>query len=319
MARKPRHTDRDRLPYDNAEPYIIEMDKPGLNWVPLRFAPQRYQSISEPFGKRTLTGDAIEAFVLKTVKDPSIVECTLESFTSFSIHCSRQVGKEEVTEFVHVAPYAPREWTDSYDGTTRPAYEPIVDVIVAVWAQMEARFRTAHRLGDCRILARYGSPVAEHFTAVTPDAFAAFTVIDWKNGIAQSVTGDRLYSIHAASPSKHDQKALGFIREFERSPLKLQVGQYLYLHHRNGLVGHKVTASIIKKIREHCFGKALDNRLDEKTIRDAYKLFRDLLSSRPSTELLDRIEFRSVKPRRKNAAGSHGQTAGLGPEKTAEA
>lgn len=54
----------------------MEMDKPGLNWTPVRFAPLRYQAISGPFRKHTLTGEAIEAFVLETVKDPSIIHPT---------------------------------------------------------------------------------------------------------------------------------------------------------------------------------------------------------------------------------------------------
>jgi hypothetical protein len=312
MARKPRHVDRDRLLDDNAEPHVMEMDKPGLNWTPVRFAPLRYQVVSKPFRKQTLTPEAIEAFVTETVKDSSFIACELEGFSFL-------VDEEGELKLAIVAPHAPLEMVDAVDGRVPPVSEAIAVRIAAAWAQMETRFRAAHRLGDCRVLARSGSPVAEHFTAVVPDAFAAFKIIDWRNGVAESVTGDRLYSIHAAPPSKNDQKTLGFVREFESSPLKLQVGQYLYLHHRNGLVGDKVTGSIIKKIRVHCFGKEVDHRLDEKTIRDAYKLFRELLSRKPSAEMLNRLEFRSVKSRKKKAAGSQKQTAGLGPGKTTRA
>jgi hypothetical protein len=298
MAKKPRHPEHDLLVRDNSEPRIIEMDKPSLDWLPLRLAPQHFQSISGPFRNQALTSDAIEEFVRTSVAGPSIIKCALYFSEFFAIQYSSQADEETATEVVHVAPYAPHEWIDPDNGTIRPALEAIADRVGAVWTQMEERFRSAHRLGDCRVMVRDGSPLSQHFTAITPEAFAAFKIIDWKNGIAESMTGDRLYSIFAAPPPKQDQKALSFVREFERSPLKLQVGQYLYLHHRNGLVGDKVTAKIMKDIRVHCFGKEV-NRLDEKTIRAAYKLFRNLVSAQPSAEMLQRLAFRSAMPQKK--------------------
>lgn len=165
MARKPRHAEHERLVGRNSEPLVIEMDRPGTSWTPIRFAPLRFQAVATPMGKRTLTGEAIEAFVGEAVKDPSIIKCKLAFFEFLAIHFTPKVGNEEVTELIHVLPHAPREWTDSYDGTARGASEDIVDLIVAMWARMEGRFRSAHRLGDCRVLARCGSPVAEHFTS----------------------------------------------------------------------------------------------------------------------------------------------------------
>ncbi|MCF8477657.1 MAG: hypothetical protein K9G60_11560 [Pseudolabrys sp.] len=297
MAKKPRHPAHDRLVGDTSDPHIIEMDKPGLNWLPLRLAPQRFQSISGPFRKQTLTADAIEEFVRTAVTGPSIIKCALDFSEFFAIHYSSPTYKDAVTEIVHVAPYAPRDWIDSDNGAIRPADEAIADRIAAVWVQMEARFRSAHKLGDCRVLARSGSPVAEHFTAVLPDAFAAFKIMDWRNGIAESVSGDRLYSIYAAPPSKHDQKALEFVREFENSPVKLRVGQYFYRHHPEGLVGGVIRGALMTRIKDACFDQAAFGKIDEKTIRDAYKLFCKLLSSQPSAELLRRIEFRSSAPR----------------------
>lgn len=117
--------------------------------------------------------------------------------------------------------------------------------------------------------------------------------------------GARLYSIHVAPPSKSDQKVLSLIREFERSPLKLRVGQYLYLHHRDGLVGDRISNSLMQEIRVHVFGKDVDGKLDEKTIRDAYRLFRQLLSSRPSPEMLARIHFGAVEPHKAKAPVTH--------------
>jgi integrase len=179
MARKPRHVDRDRLLDDNAEPHVMEMDKPGLNWTPVRFAPLRYQVVSKPFRKQTLTPEAIEAFVTETVKDSSFIACELEGFSFL-------VDEEGELKLAIVAPHAPLEMVDAVDGRVPPVSEAIAVRIAAAWAQMETRFRAAHRLGDCRVLARSGSPVAEHFTAVVPDAFAAFKIIDWRNGVAES-------------------------------------------------------------------------------------------------------------------------------------
>ena len=50
------------------------MDKLGLNWTRVRFASLCYQAIATPMGKRTLTSEAIEAFVREMVKAPSIIE-----------------------------------------------------------------------------------------------------------------------------------------------------------------------------------------------------------------------------------------------------
>jgi hypothetical protein len=77
MAKRPRDPDLDRLLDDNAEPYIIEMDKPGPDWSPVRYAPMHYQAISRSFWKQTLTSKSIEAFVTETVMDPSFIACEL--------------------------------------------------------------------------------------------------------------------------------------------------------------------------------------------------------------------------------------------------
>jgi hypothetical protein len=85
--------------------------------------------------------------------DSSIIKCGIEFSEFFAIDYSSQVDQEEVTELVHVAPSAPREWINSDNGAFRPTSEAIVDRIVAVWTKMEAGFRSAHRLGDDCLLA----------------------------------------------------------------------------------------------------------------------------------------------------------------------
>ncbi len=100
-------------------------------------------------------------------------------------------------------------------------------------------------------------------------------------------------------PSQHDQKALVFVREFESLPAKLRIDQHFYQHHPKGLVGSVIRGSLIKRIQGKCFDPEEFGKIDEKTIRDAYKLFCNLLSTKPSTELLTRIGFRSVEQRKK--------------------
>ncbi|HZL41310.1 MAG TPA: hypothetical protein VFC45_13655 [Pseudolabrys sp.] len=288
---------------ERSEPHIIEMDRPGRDWIPIRGAPAQFQAIQRPFRKRTASSDTIREFAEEALQEPRFIAFSDDGLVL--LLGSEHVSGEQGPGLDQIAPYAPHEAIDGSDGRVRPVSGEFATRITKLWEQMEIRFRTAHRVGDCRVLARCGSPIAERFTSLAPDVFDAFKIIDWQNGVAVSLAGDRLYSIHAAPPSAHDEKTLAIIRDFEHSPLKLQVGQYLYLHHPNGLVGDKVTGSIIKKIRVHCFGKDINGKLDEKTIRDAYKLFRKLLSSKPSAELLERIEFRSVKPRKKKAAGAN--------------
>lgn len=283
---------------DASEPLVNEMDKPGIGWIPIRCAPIQYQAIEMNYWKRTLTSKAIVDFAKKAVGDPGFIgfyevdptrRRSGEKQGSIVLLGAQGIGGEAGPGTDLVFPYAPYEAIDSADGSLRPVAENVAARICALWTEMEIRFRTAHRIGDCRVLARCGSPIAEHFTSLAPDVFDAFKLIDWRNGVGVSLAGDRLYSIHAAAPA--NQKAVALVRQFENSPLKLCVGQYLCRHHPNGLVGDKITSPIIRKIRQHCIGTKDRGRLDEKTIREAYKLFRDLLSSKPSAELMSRIQF----------------------------
>lgn len=268
-----------------SEPHINEMDRPGHDWIPIRSAPAIFQATHRPFRKQTAGSEAILAFAKNILEEPTFIGFSEEGSILLLGLCGKGSG------FDSIAPYSPHQAVDSINGQIISVKEDFAARIDKLWEKMEARFRTAHRVGNCRVMARCGSPIAEHFTSLAPDVFDAFKIIDWRNGVAVSVAGDRLYSIYAACPSEHDQNILDLISEFENSPLKVRVGQYFYRHHREGLVGDKITNALIKNIRSDIVGVNAEGKLDEKTIRHAYKLFRELLSHRPSAEMLSRISF----------------------------
>lgn len=293
VAKTSRNAERDRFVGRNTEPRIIAMDKPGPTWTAIRFAPLSYQAAPAVFRKQTLSFEQIDAFVKDEVRDPLFDECMVDrDLGCFALSTTYEIEEDDpIDELMYVAPYPLTDEFDSAYQRLRPNYEALESKLAAVWKKMETRFRTAHQIGDCRVLARALSPLAEHFTALAPDAFAAFKITDWQNGIAENSAGDRIYSIHAAPPNTHDEKVLRIIGEFERSTLKLLVGQYFNRHHRNGLVGGRISKTLIVRIQMSCRKKADGRMIDEKTIRDAYKLFEALRLSNAPADLLARIEF----------------------------
>jgi hypothetical protein len=51
--------------------------------------------------------------------------------------------------------------------------------------------------GNWNIMARVGGPTSA-FSLITPDIWCHFEITDWARGIAESATGERLYSVHLA-------------------------------------------------------------------------------------------------------------------------
>ncbi|MGH6673436.1 MAG: hypothetical protein ACRECV_15900 [Xanthobacteraceae bacterium] len=214
-----------------------------------------------------------------------ITECVFDQPDCYEISFTDTIDGEPIKRWAWVCPYRPLELTFQDDfGPPVPAPSDIAEAISRAWSAMETRFRTSHRIGACRILARVGSATATRFTALTPEAFDAFKITDWRSGTAETARGELIYAIHAAPPARpeHESTAMILRRRFETSPMKRMVGRWFYAHHRQPLNGEIVPAEIITRIKAATVGTSAVGRLDEKTIRGAYRLFRDLIACDPS-------------------------------------
>jgi hypothetical protein len=80
--------------------------------------------------------------------------------------------------------------------------EPLFSAVESVWDSLVADFRWLAREGRLEIFARVNSPTAP-FREVAPDAFEHFEMVEWERGLAESASGERLFSVHAQRPTNH--------------------------------------------------------------------------------------------------------------------
>jgi hypothetical protein len=207
---------------DKAGPGVVVMDRPDGSWTPLRFAPFFYQASPHPLENPRMSQGRIGSFVRTSVKDPSIIECTIHWKTiGFSIsYLSHLSDDEDDTDFTHFMPYDARKEFSTTNGGLRDGCQGLVEKVESVWSEMERRFRNAVMMGHCKMLARCDRPHAPHFTEVAPEIFGLFEIKDWKSGFAESAAGDRLYAIHVAPPPSAVRTPIKF--ETDVAPPKKQ-------------------------------------------------------------------------------------------------
>jgi hypothetical protein len=185
---------------ENISSAPIAASKPAKSWTPLRFAPLRYQGNPNPLQNRRLSESQIQQFVQASVDDPSTLSCKIEwDMNCFVVRFPSNNDEHHDSDSICFVPYDARKEFSSSDGEVDEAWSVFVAQIESVWEKMEQRFRIAVRRGDCRILARCDRPHAARFTEISSDMFALYRVIDWKNGIAETSAGDRLYDIHVVA------------------------------------------------------------------------------------------------------------------------
>jgi hypothetical protein len=80
--------------------------------------------------------------------------------------------------------------------------EPLFSAVESVWDSLVRDFRWLAREGRLEIFARANSPTAP-FKEVAPDAFEHFEMVEWERGVAESSSGERLFSVHAQRPTNH--------------------------------------------------------------------------------------------------------------------
>ena len=88
------------------------------------------------------------------------------------------------------------------------------------------RLVLAIKRGNSRLLARCGSSRELQFCNVPADVFAAYRIIDWKNGVAEGEGGDRLYAVHVA-PRVGSPDELRIVRSLKASPRPYSVAAHL--------------------------------------------------------------------------------------------
>lgn len=178
----------------------IAVSKPGKSWKPLRLAPLHFQANPNPMKIRRLSHNQIGKFVQASVVDPSIIDCKIDwDINGFVVTFPSMSDEHHNSDSICFMPYDARSEFLSADGEVDEAWRVFVAQVESVWEKMEQRFRALVRSGDCRILARCDRPHAARFTEVSPAMFALYRVIDWKSGIAETLTGDRLYDIHVVA------------------------------------------------------------------------------------------------------------------------
>jgi hypothetical protein len=143
---------------------IPQIDRPDRSWTPIRFAPFKYQAApirrngpSFPYGPARLLETVIDAVVLESVKDPSIVACKIDrEALQFLLTSSQFTDGDGKPYYEYVDPFDARQQYTASDAILDPSSENLVIQIEAVWAVMEARLRCAHQYGHCGVVARAG-------------------------------------------------------------------------------------------------------------------------------------------------------------------
>jgi hypothetical protein len=85
--------------------------------------------------------------------------------------------------------------------------ESVKSIIDELQRQFERLIQVHLREGLCRVRARVGSSLAEYID-ISADAFAHFSITDWKLGVAKSLNGETLFSIHLAPVLNGEAAAL---------------------------------------------------------------------------------------------------------------
>jgi hypothetical protein len=150
---------------------------------------------------------------------------------------------------------------------------------------MEYRFRCALARRYCRLLARCGSPHAQQFTEVPADIFSLYQIVDWRNGVAQTQTGEFLYSLHVASP-RPDIASDPIWEQLSKLDKAAAVVRYLYKHpsyYIGGTITKQLRADLTTKVFPH-----QKNWIDYKTAQVAVELASKLRKMNPAASILRR-------------------------------
>lgn len=199
-----------------ADAEVIKIRSPAPGWIPLRYAPFLFQAVLRRRQSLTqlrqpnpalLSRRLIDAIVQQSV-DPGNGRCQVDRdeyrFVLFDEidYSDADVGSLPISR--SIAPFAlPEGWADD------PASQRLAGTISSTWRMMEARLRRAIDAGYCRALARCGTAHAPSFSELLPEIFARYKIIDWQNGVAESVSGtnDHLYDLHVAPNKSADELA----------------------------------------------------------------------------------------------------------------
>jgi hypothetical protein len=84
-------------------------------------------------------------------------------------------------------------WQPFQDESLRRLWE----VAHEIWRILRVNFCIGVNCGSGQVTARCGSPLAS-FSSLGADSWKYIKVIDWREGIAETPDGERLYSIHVA-------------------------------------------------------------------------------------------------------------------------
>lgn len=262
---------------------LIRPDPPEGFWIPLRLAPYRLQAVAVAqrpgprpmLPPRLLSRDEICEFVSQAIVDSDIAECELnEAKPCLVLHFQSvgyDSGRDETYEYSDSVDLVPHEVRNGYESPDVQTTEFITKV-EAVWAEMEKRFRLAITHSFCRVVARCGSMHAPQFTAIAASDFALYKILDWNHGVAESLAGEKIYSIHVADPFESE-----IYRKMRSLPAVSQAARYFLAHHRADLPYIQITKQILDDIQKST-GRA---SLSFKSAKDGRALAADLVNASP--------------------------------------
>ena len=268
----------------------------------------------------------IDAIVQEGIQDPAIDRCQVDrdeySFVLFDEidHSDSDVGSSPISR--SIIPFAlPEDWAGD------PASQRLAKNISLTWRLMEVRLRRAVDAGYCRVWARCGAAYEPSFSTLLPGIFARYRIIDWQNGVAESVSGsnDPVYDLHVVPNMSPDELALLELNDiaqvapepaapgksFEvqieyQAPSPERISELAELTGRFKGIGLDVARYYFFEPEARPAGKPIrkidKNRLREKfgrepahrTIAGARQLLKELREKNATLEELDAIGFRPL-------------------------
>lgn len=227
---------------------------------------------------RLLERREISDFVNAAVSGPDIVKCDLdEAGTCLVVHFE-SVGYDsardepyDCEDIIDLVPYEIRKAHESPDAQAAD----FIMKVEAAWAEMERRLRLAIAYSLCRVMARCGSMHAAHFTAIRPTEFALYNILDWRNGVAESETGEKIYSIHVAQEFSPNEAKL--YQEMRSLPWASRAARYFLAHPPVGFPHATITTPLVREVGEYC-GRPT---ISFKTLKKDQALAADLVNASP--------------------------------------